>query len=283
MNGDKPRRFSLPEAFFLSFHSKPFYRDVAANWRTAGPLFLLLVLSLSWIPTIIGVYGNWSKFTKTQAPLLLDQMPALSISEGVVTANPPGPSYITDDTGKALAIIDTSGTITSLENMGAVLLLTRTQLFFRKSPTETRIISVSEVKRFDLDRAKLERWIHLVSIWAPPALFVLFLLLSATYRFLQAVIYAAVGLWFAKRAQLTIPYAASVRIALIGLYPTIVLKTALEMGGATFYYGWILLIIGLAYVRFGIRACRPEEPEKLGAAAGGAQSQNQAVDGAGSV
>src|SRR5436309_1693459 len=114
------RQFSIVHALWLSLYSQPFLRDVAENWRSGAPVFLLIILSLSWVPSMFGVYGNWSRFMKTEAPSLLEQMPAISISEGVVTADPAGPTYMTDrSNGKAFAIVDTTGTVRSLEHSDA--------------------------------------------------------------------------------------------------------------------------------------------------------------------
>jgi Protein of unknown function (DUF1189) len=255
------RRFTFVQAPFLSFYSKPFYQDVADHWQVAAPPFLLVLLALSWVPFMFGVYGNWSKFMATEAPPLLEQMPVISISEGIVTAIPEGPTYVKDRTsGKVFAIIDTTGTVVSLEHDEATLLLTRTQVVVKKGAAETRTYDLSHVKRFSLDRQRLQRWLEVAAAWAPPSLYVLLVLFSGIYRFVQALIYGAVGLWFAKRRNVAIEYSAAVRLSIMSLCPTIILKAVLQTAGITFrFYGFVLLVLGLSYLWFGVGACRAEE------------------------
>lgn len=101
--------YSLIRAPLLSFYSKPFYQEVAVSWRGAAYAYLLLVLAICWLPFLAEVYGNWSRFMGGHAERLLEQIPAVSISNGVVASDVPQPHYIhSAETGQVFAILDTT-------------------------------------------------------------------------------------------------------------------------------------------------------------------------------
>lgn len=210
---------------------------------------------------MFSVYGNWSKFMKQEVPPLLEQWPAISISDGIVSASPPGPTFIKDfATDKDFAIIDTSGTITSLDGHEAELLLTRNQFVYKKSAAETRIYDLSNVRSFSLDRQKLQRWLELAARYGPPALYVVVVLWSAVYRLALALILGAVGLWFAKRQEVRIRYPSAVRLSMMSLCPTIILATITDETSIDSRLDWvILLVVSLGFLWFGVGACRSEE------------------------
>lgn len=48
-------------------------------------------------------------------------------------------------------------------------------------------------------------------------------------------------------------------LAIMSLYPAIILQTALQTAGWTFrFYGLPLFLVSLAYLRFGVEACRAD-------------------------
>ena len=90
---------------------------------------------------------------------MIAQLPNLTIANGVVSVDAKTPVSIHDpETGRVLAIIDTTGSTTSLEGTGASVLLTRDRLFYARSRGETRVFDLSHVQRFHLDRARATRW-----------------------------------------------------------------------------------------------------------------------------
>ena len=43
------------QALYASLYSRDLYRDVADNWKGIGRLYLLLLLSLTWMPSAVRV------------------------------------------------------------------------------------------------------------------------------------------------------------------------------------------------------------------------------------
>ncbi len=260
------RRYSILHAPFLSWYSKPFYRDVGERWGLSAFAYLLILLALSWLPALFAGHRGWSRFMETKAPVLLQEMPSIEISDGVVWADPPGPTYLADPgTRKVFAIVDTTGEVTSLEFPGALALLTRSHVFLRKSPVEVRTYDLSRVRHFELDRTKLRRWLDLASVWGPPFLFALVLWVSFLYRLAQALLFGAAGLVFDRRSPRKLRYWQSVRLSIMAVSPTILLKTAMQSLGLTFPLdSFLLFAIALAYLWFGVTACAEEEEEARG-------------------
>lgn len=258
---------SLLRAPLASFYSRPFYREVAARWRGASFLYLLLVLALCWIPFLWGVYGNWARFAGTEAEPLLAQIPPVTISGGVVTADVPQPHSITDGgTGTVFAIIDTTGQVQSLDDVDAKMLLTRTQLIVRKGERETRIYDLSSIENFSLDRDRVRGWLNVSAAWGPPFVYVLMILFSCVYRVLQALVFALIGLAFRPAPGLAPGYPGVLSLALVAVTPAVIVKTVLDLVGATFpFRELVIALIAIAYLYLGVKASAVPSPVSSGA------------------
>src|SRR5438034_9579350 len=142
------RRYSIVQALPLSFFSRDLYQDVASNWRGAGLMYLLLLVALPTALFVIRIQVAIGQWAHGDAMQIVDQVPSIRILQGVVHVDRPTPLTITDSKGVALAIIDTSGSIASLEGSEAHVLLTRDHLYMRKSGAETRVYDLLNVKDF---------------------------------------------------------------------------------------------------------------------------------------
>ena len=252
----------LRRAPLESFHSGRFYLDVANHWRGTSFVYLLLVLALCWIPFLVGVYGNWSRFSSTEAEDLLAQIPAVTIAGGVVSTDVPQPHSITDGkTGTVLAIIDTTGEIQSLDEVDAKMLLTRTQFIVRKGERETRTYDLTSIENFTLDRDRVRGWLAIAAAWGPPVVYVFMVLFSYVYRVLQALLFALIGLAFRPSPGLPLGYPRVLSMALVAETPAVIVKTVLDLIGATFpFRELVIAIIAFAYLYLGIKASGVPSP-----------------------
>ncbi len=260
------KRFSIIHVPLLSFFSKPLYRDVGLNWKGVCFGYLLLLLAVCWIPQVVKMYMDFSDFVEKEAPPVLEQVPRITIADGQVSIDEPQPYYIKDpESGQVLAVIDTTDTITSPEDANAFCLLTRTGLVARKSEFETRSWDLSHVQSLVVDSDRIRGWLRTIKkffvvLVYPPAL-----VCSYLYRIVQALIYAVVGLLFAYLCKVKLSYAALLRLAVTAVTPCIILNTVLGVADAHLPYGWLLyLAIALAYLLFGVTACRtaPAAPQQ---------------------
>jgi hypothetical protein len=137
-----------------------------------------------------------------------------------------------------------------------VCVLTRTKLIGRKSEFETRTFDLSQVEDFVLDSDRMTGWLEtvrklLVAVVYPFALFG-----SYVYRIIQALIYAVVGLLFAKLCNTSLSYSALLRLAVVAVTPAIIISTVLGAAQVRLPYLWLFyLAVTLGYLFYGVKAC----------------------------
>ena len=252
------KRFSIIHIPVLSFFSKELYRDVALNWKGVGAAlgYLLLLLAVCWIPAMVEMHIGFANFVDNEAPKLVEQVPEIKITDGQVSIEQPQPYYINDpDSNDVLAIIDTTATITSLEDPNAMCLLTKNNIMWRESELEIRTIDLPEVKNFVLNSERIMGWLHTAGKFLVIIIYPFALLGSYLYRIVQVLIYAAIGLLFALWCKVTLSYAALLRLAVVAVTPCLIAKTILAMAGVHLPYApLIYLLAALAYLFFAVQA-----------------------------
>jgi hypothetical protein len=249
------KRYSIFHPLVLSFFSKSLYRDVAKHWSGTGLLYLFIVLALVWIPTIIKGQLAISTWMDGDSKEITKQIPAITISKGQVSTDVTTPYFIKDPkTGADIAIIDTTGTYDTLENTEAKLLLTKSKLITVKSATETQTYNLSGVQYFYVDRARVEGWLAAAKRWFVPVLYPLAVLLSFIFRAIQILIYAAIGLLFARILHANLSYKTLMRLSAIAITPVLVLNLVFEFV-PLHIPRWFLLgiVIALAYLFFAVK------------------------------
>ena len=259
------QQYHIPQPLLLSFFSAPLYRDVARNWKGLCYPYLFLLLALSWIPSTIRVAQSISGTTRNEISAFTSQIPDIQINNGSVSVNVPEPHVITEPkTGDVIAIIDTTGQVTSLDDLGRGVLLTRNSLVVKKNALDTRVYSLSRIKAFRLTGQQVEQWVLAGMDVFKWVYFPVCLAGSFLYRVVQSLVYGVVGLLFASMLGTTLGYAASVRLAVIAVTPVIVLDTVLGLvpGVDGFWCMlWIVYLgIALGYLFFGVRAARGPGP-----------------------
>jgi len=261
------KKFSIIHLPLLSFFSEALYRDVGLRWKGTNLAYLLLLLAVCWIPTMVALHIVLADFIANEAPAVVEQVPQITITDGRVSIDEPQPYYITHpESNDVLAIIDTTGTVVSLEDPNTVCLLTRTKLIGRQSKFETRVYDLSRVENFVLDADRITGWLHtagklLAVIMYPFALFT-----SYAYRIIQALIYAAVGLLFARWCNTTLSYKALLRLAVAAVTPAIIINTVLSAARVRLpFAGLFYLAVALGYLFFAVRACSytPATPQDV--------------------
>ena len=249
------KRYRIWHIPLLAFYCRALYRDVALRWQGAALGYLLLLLALCWIPGVIQIHRSFASFVANEAPLLVEQVPVITIIDGQAFIDEPQPYTIYDpDTGEALAVIDTTGTITSLEQTDAPMLVTARNAVIKKSDVETRSFSFENVDRYTLDRQKVYHWLDIAKSWAAPVLYPFCLLGSYAYRIVQALIYATIGLLLASLCKTRLPFDALLRLAVVAITPGIIVATLLDVAALTLpLAGLWFFLLTIGYLLFGIR------------------------------
>ena len=247
-----------------SFYSADTYRSVGiseAEVNTIGFKYLVLLISLLWIPEMVKFHLGVTGALKKDLPAFVAKLPVVTISNGVATFDKPSPYVMTDEgTGKDIFIFDTSGQYTSLANTDAQLLLTSTKIIYKKSEYETREFSLSSINSFVLTHEKIYSWAawgNYISLLA----YILIIPLAFVCRAFLALIYAVIGLIFQSILKTTLPFQSIYRMAIFAMTPAYIADKTLSSVDIDFS-GWslICLIASLSYLYFGIRSTKTEEP-----------------------
>jgi len=251
------KRYSFFHAFVLSFFSKSFYQDVGQHWRGTGLLFLAIVLALVWIPTIIKMQFGFNRFANNEAPRITSQIPKITIRNGKVSTDVATPYFINDPAdGTPMMIIDTTGEYETLDDTPARLLLTKSKLIVR-TERDTRTYDLSGVQSFDVDRQSVEGWLTTSKTWFTPVAYPVLLIGSLVFRVIQVLIYALIGLLFARMLNASLNYKTLMRLAAVALTPVLVLNLMLEFIPLRIPVWWLIgTVVGLGYLFFAVKSNR---------------------------
>ena len=243
-----------------SFFSRDLYRAVATDWKGAGLVYQLLLMAIATLVIAVRLHAGSIAFVNKEAPPLLAQLPVIDIDHGVVIVNHPMPVTITDpDSGKVLAIIDTSGGITTLDGTGASVLLTRNQLITVRRTGVVQSYDLRKVERFHLDRKIAAGWLRLIASWF--AVVCTPFILAGLYAARLVVMLVAAGILFLVGRSSAVKFDTTMRLASVALTPATLIESALDgLGHKPGVWGFLWLVIAIAYLAFAWSASRPPRP-----------------------
>lgn len=250
------KRYTTVHPLFMSFYSKSLYRDVGKNWRTITFLYLFLLSAVCLIPIMFRVYSAVSDYFHSEAPKIVKQVPVITIAGGVASVREVMPYIIKDpENGAPLIIIDTTGKTTSLEGTAAMLLLTKSTLSFKRSSKETRTFNLSEFGDLTIDQSQVYGWIetfldYFIFVLYPFALLFIFLL-----RIVEAFIFGAAGIFFAKKLGAPLGYRSVVSLAMVSMTPSVILDSIYNYLEIIVPFWWVLnFVIAIGYLFFAVKA-----------------------------
>jgi hypothetical protein len=254
------KRYSIIHIPAWSFFSKSLYHDVCHEWKGFGFVYLLLLLAVCWTAPIVKLHMVVSDFVDNDAPKIVSQIPVISIVEGKVSIDEPQPYHIREpEKGETLVVIDTTGAITSLEDMEAIVLITETQVIYRESDIETRTFSLEGVKDVTLDQDVVTGWLAVGKKYVALAFYVLALLGSFVGRIIQMLIYAAIGILFSSLCKSERTYAQLLRLSVVAVTPCIIIKTLLGAAQTSVPYAGVwYFLVAMGYLFFGVKAASVE-------------------------
>ena len=250
------KKYTLVHPLFMSFYSKPLYREVGRNWTGWGLVYLAFLLSLYWIPEMIRFHASLSEFMASEAPKVVSQMPTVTISKGEVSIDKPVPySIYYPDKDTPLVIIDTSGKIASLENTKAVALVTKTKILMRRDDSDTRVFDLSKIDSLVIDQKRFYEWLAVFRDWSVAALYPFTLFFSFLYYAILLLACATVGSFFTRTLKTDLSYKALVRLAAVAFTPPLILQSVHTLLGIEFpYRAAISFMIAAGYLYYAVSA-----------------------------
>jgi hypothetical protein len=251
------KKFSIIHIPPLSFYSGELYRDIGLNWKGVSYGYLFLLLAICTIPKMVKVHKGLSVFIDKEVPKFVKQVPKITIEKGQVSIEEQQPYYImVPDSNEVAAIIDTTGQIRTLDDTNAFVLLTKTKLLSRQSPSEVRTYDLTQVKNFVLEQSTITRWLNVLKKLLVPVLYLFVLGGAFTFRIIQSLVYAAIGLAFANMCKIKLSYQALIRLAVTALTPVIIVRTVFEYASVKIPMAnfWFFLAATI-YLFYGVWEC----------------------------
>ncbi len=249
------KRYSIIHIPVLSFFSKALYRDVRLEWQGTCFPFLLLLLTVCWIPPMVELHRSFSDFVRNDAPGVLSQVPQISIAYGTVIVDAPQPYFIKDpETLETLFILDTTGTYTNLKETEALGLLTASEVIVKKSDVETRTFNVSNIEQLTLNKQKISGWLETARRYAAVTIFPFAVAGSFVFRIVQVLIYALLGMLMASLCKTQLLYLSLVRLSVVAITPCIIVRTMLGIFDFRLpYAGLWFFIAAMTYLFLAVR------------------------------
>jgi hypothetical protein len=255
------KQYGMFHAPYMSFFSQSFYRDVDRHWKGTGFAYLLLLLTICWIPGIIQLHVSFGNYAENEAPALIKQLPTITIVKGEASVDVAQPYEIIDpDSDKVIALIDTTGKTASLEGTDARVLLTKTEVIYKKNAIETRNYSLQDIEAFVLDQETVTGWLAILRKYIAVVSFPFAVLGSFAFRVVQALIYAAIGILFCRMCKTDRPYMTLIRLSVMAITPVIIVSTVLDMIGVKIpFHGLVYFLAAMSYLYFAVYAASRQD------------------------
>jgi hypothetical protein len=252
-------RYSIPQAFFMSFYSQDLYRDVARFWSGKAFFYLFLLLALCWIAPTLQIQRSIEKFYADTAEAAILLLPVMEMKKGVLHTPENRPYFIKDPgTNNVMAIIDTSGQYTTLDGTDAMVLITANKFISHQSGRDTRIHEFTPaLDDITVTPDKINQFLKRCVSYTWLIVFTVALIGSFLYRLLQALLYSLLGKIFSSVTSAGVNYGMILSITLVALTPTLVLSTVLDVFHIVFPFQLLsYFVLSMLYIVYGIRANR---------------------------
>jgi hypothetical protein len=221
------RRYSIWQAFGLSFYSRDLYRDVKENWRGTG--FGLLFILIAFLGVARAVQFQF--WAAKNLPDFAQKIPEFTMEKGILSTEVKPQPYRLDSADGCL-VIDTTGKIQTLdqipgiEGLKSVYLVTKTGYFSRRVRLGRVVDETHPFKpsyNFNATRENLDRWTAAIVRWSGTVLFVFYLPFVFLFEALALLIYALIGVLFAEMSHQELDYGDSLRLAVVSHIPVLFL------------------------------------------------------------
>ncbi len=253
--------YSFFKKIIHSFYSKDVYLFVGkSEINKIGFKYLILLISLFWIPEIIKIQVSLTNFVNNELPPFVEKLPSINITNGVASFDKQSPYIVSDDaTGKAIMIFDNTGEYTTLENTEAKVLVTSTKVVYKQSKYETREYSFKNVNQFSLSPAEIlsySKWVYLFVI----LLYFIIVPMAFVYRSFIALCYAVVGLLFQAILKTNYSFQTIYRLSILAFTPAYVIDKLFVYFDFKFT-GWAFccVVASLAFLFFALNVNKEEE------------------------
>ena len=248
-------RFGRFVGLVLSLFLPAFYRDVARNWGGIGLLYLLLLFTVTWIPSLVQVHLGARKFATEDFPKVAKDLPDITLKNGKVSSPVKQPFEIKDENGNVAFVLDTTGKINNIDQTKAIFLITETKIFQRDPQTgQIQIHDLNQMQGFNFEFTAqwLQSWVDIICTWLAVCLFPFAILGSLIRALIVMLLVSLPGLILNAALNARVSYGGLLRMAAVGMTLSVYLDTGLGLAGIQIpFWFFITLALTTAYVAFG--------------------------------
>jgi hypothetical protein len=258
-------RFGRFAGLVLSLFLPAFYRDVARNWGGIGILYLLLLFTLTWIPSLVKIHLGATKFAREDFPPIAKKMPDIALKNGKVSSPVPQPFEIKDEHGNPVFVLDTTGKIDNIDQTNAPFLVTETKIWQRDPQTgQIQIHDLNQMQGLDFDFTSdwLQSWVETICTWLAVGLYPIVMIGSMIRALVLMLLASIAGLVFNAAFNARVTYAGLLRFAAVGMTLSVYIGTGLELAEIQVpFWFFIALALTIGYVGFGTAVSVPKLAE----------------------
>lgn len=240
------KKYSIFHPYWMAFFSKNLYKDVAANWRGYGFLYLFLFTILFSIPLTFATYRSIQNDALPAVNAFIDQVPSFSIKNGVLTTEEDKTYTILEPgTNSILAVINPAPG----QDLSSVpVIVEKTQLIAKKSKVETRTIQFDQIDEFEYTQGSLSPYIDGVGGALALVLMPFIALAFFIWHIFKSFIFSIVGLLLSAILRAKLAYGTILRLTSIALTPSLILQAIGAGTGNSFLWGSVLLSFTLVLI-----------------------------------
>lgn len=262
--------FNVFQAFFYSFFSAHFYRDVARKWKGACLVYMTLLSAVAGFPMAASFVTQYSEVQNEHIFPILRRFPSIGIESGRLIMVEPSPYILRDNKNQLnLAIFDTAGQTTSLNQIPGIFLFTKDHIVSRESSMQERMTPYPAAAKLKINNEILYFAASQIERWMSFMVFPMMCAAASLIFLVLGVLYSVPGIIFSSFCKANLDYGAVYRLSVVAMTPATILSGLLtllvqdldeRMG---FFY---LLTFGfLAYAIWSIRQQDKKEEAKVNA------------------
>lgn len=260
-------------ALYMAFYSGKLYVDVAKRWKGKGYLYLLFMVTVFSLPFSLQLIAQINHTMQDQIFDPLFKIPQLTIQQGQVHLDKPMPYLIQDSEGNVVLAIDTTGTISSVNDKAYPhlnMLITSNQFMsklpdngnffsnnsavsYTKVTTQTFSKEMNEVfeGRDWVKGSKLNRLLIYVDLIIIPSIIMVFYGLMLVFSFVLTLLGQFLSKLFMK---FSLSFQQSAKLVSIAITPitAIIFVGIVTMPYLPSYTGLVAFASFLFYFSFGV-------------------------------
>lgn len=247
-----PKWFGVWRRLWRSAYSAAVYREAAAGGVRSALGYLVALIAVTTVVITPLTHVQTNRALQTIKPLVLEHVPELIIQNGHLSS-PVAQPYVWEHEGFGF-IVDTTGTVTVVSPVyDQGVLLTETELIYRRSLAETRRYSLSEFTNVVINQETLKRWFDALASWLWVFVAIGTLAWLWIAKLVQILLWSGPGWLAAKLTRRSLSYRAVFNLAVVAITVPIAFDLlALELGWADWRVGVASLALYAAYLAWGI-------------------------------